>query len=122
MKFVAAVPEKTVHAFTHVDYDRHMALVCEADDAIVGQARYLVNSDGASCEFAVVVADAWRRSGIAGLLMDALIRTARARGLHSMQGLVLRANRSMLRFVKALGFEVTVDPVDATMVQVEKKL
>lgn len=122
MKFVAAVSEKTVQAFTHVDYDRHMAFVCEAGGEIVGQARYLMNPDGRSCEFAVVVADAWRRSGIAGLLMEALLGAARARGLRRMEGLVLRDNRPMLRFVKALGFEVTVDPVDATMVRVEKKL
>ena len=122
MKFVKAVPERMVHFLTHVDYDRHLALVAVAGDAIVGQARYVCNPDGRSCEFAVVVADAWRRSGIAGLLMDALIRAARDRGLHSMEGLVLRDNRPMLRFVKALGFEVTVDPVEATMVRVVKKL
>jgi acetyltransferase len=122
MKFVGAVPEPMLHFLTHVDYDRHMAFVCEAGDAIVGQARYVLNPDGRSCEFAVVVADAWRRTGIAGLLMEMLMRTARERGLRTMQGLVLRDNRAMLRFVKALGFEVSVDPVEPTLARVEKKL
>jgi acetyltransferase len=122
MKFVRAVPERTVQFFTHVDYDRHMAFVAEAGGEIVGQARYVQNPDGKSCEFAVVVADAWRRSGVAGLLMDLLIRTARERGLRSMEGLVLRDNRPMLRFVKALGFDVAVDAVDPTMTRVRKKL
>ena len=126
MKFVRAVSENLVHFFANVDYDRHMAFVCEATvegrPDLVGEARYIANPDGRSCEFAVVVADAWRRSGIAGLLMDALIRTARARGLHSMQGLVLRENHDMLKFVRALGFEATPDPVESTMMRVEKKL
>jgi acetyltransferase len=126
MKFVRTVPDAMLQYLTHVDYDRHMAFVCEAAAAggpeLVGQARYVANPDGRSCEFAVVVADAWRKSGVAGLLMEALMRTARERGLRSMEGLVLRDNRTMLRFVKALGFEVTPDPVEPTMARVEKKL
>ncbi len=126
MKYVRTVPDGMLQFLTHVDYDRHMAFVCEAEVAgeptLVGQARYVANPDGRSCEFAVVVADAWRKSGVAGLLMEALLRTARERGLRSMEGLVLRDNRTMLRFVKALGFEVTPDPVEPTLARVEKKL
>jgi len=39
-----------------------------------------------------------------------------------MEGLVLRENRDMLRFVKALGFEATPDPAEPTLTRVEKKL
>jgi acetyltransferase len=103
-----------------------MAFVCEAavdgKPELVGEARYVANPDGRSCEFAVVIADAWHKSGIAGLLMEALIRAAQAHGLSTMEGLVLRENRDMLRFVKALGFEATPDPVEPTMARVERKL
>jgi acetyltransferase len=126
MKFVHAVSEKLVHFFTHVDYDRHMAFVCEATVAgrpeLVGESRYIANPDGRSCEFAVVVADAWHKTGVAGLLMEALIRAAQARGFETMEGLVLRENHDMLKFVRALGFEATPDPVESTMMRVEKKL
>jgi acetyltransferase len=126
MKFVHAVSEKLIHFFTNVDYDRHMAFVCEAPvegkPELVGEARYVANPDGRSCEFAVVVADAWHKTGVAGLLMEALIRAAQARGFETMEGLVLRENRDMLRFVRALGFEATPDPVESTLVRVEKKL
>ena len=71
---------------------------------VAGEARYVVNPDGKSCEFGVMIADAWRKSGVAGLLMEALIRVARERGLASMEGLVLRY--PPLRFARALGFEV----------------
>ena len=126
MKFVHAVSENLVHFFTHVDYDRHMAFVCEAPvegrPALVGEARYIANPDGRSCEFGVIIADDWHGSGIAGLLMEALIRAARAQRFDTMEGLVLRENHDMLRFVRALGFEATPDPVEHTMMRVEKKL
>jgi acetyltransferase len=126
MKYVHALSDKLVHFFTHVDYDRHMAFVCEAEVAgrpqLVGEARYVANPDGRSCEFAVVIADDWHKTGIAGLLMEALIRAAQTSGFGTMEGLVLRENRDMLRFVKALGFEATPDPAEATMVRAVKKL
>jgi L-amino acid N-acyltransferase YncA len=70
----------------------------------------------------VVIADDWHKTGIAGLLMEALIRAAQTSGFGTMEGLVLRENRDMLRFVKALGFEATPDPAEATMVRAVKKL
>lgn len=125
-KWVGAPSDKLLHFLTDIDYDRHMAFVCvhgEGEDAeVCGEARYVVNPDGKSCEFGVVIADAWRRSGIAGLLMEALIRVARERGLTSMEGLVLRNNPAMLRFARALGFEVHSAPEDALALRIVKAL
>jgi hypothetical protein len=39
-----------------------------------------------------------------------------------MEGLVLRENRDMLRFVRALGFEAAPDPVESTLMRAVKKL
>src|SRR5574340_276104 len=80
MNFVRSVSEQLVHTFAHVDYDKHMAFVCEAGEEIVGEARYIANADGESCEFSVVIADDWHKSGIAGLLMGSIIRYAKASG------------------------------------------
>jgi GNAT superfamily N-acetyltransferase len=70
----------------------------------------------------VVIADDWHKSGIAGLLMQALIEFARERRFETMEGLVLRDNRDMLRFMHALGFEIVVAAEDPTLVRVVKKL
>jgi GNAT superfamily N-acetyltransferase len=125
-KWVGAPSDKLIHFLTDIDYDRHMALVCvhgEGDDAeVCGEARYVVNPDDKSCEFGVMIADAWRKSGVAGLLMEALIRIARERGLTSMEGLVLRNNPPMLRFARALGFEVHSVPEDPLTVRIVKAL
>lgn len=126
MKYVKALSEKLIHFFTHVDYEKHMAFVCEAEvdgrPTLVGEARYVANADGRSCEFGVVIADDWHKSGIAGLLMEALIRAARANRMETMEGMVLRENHEMLRFVRALGFVATTDPVESTLMRAVKKL
>jgi len=126
LKYVNALNEQLIRFFTHVDYRRHMAFVCEAAEGaarrLVGEARYVANADSRSCEFGVVIADDWHKSGIAGLLMEALIRSARAQGFETMEGMVLRDNHDMLRFVQALGFEAEPVPLEPTTMRVVKKL
>lgn len=120
---VDAPSDEQICFFSRVDYERHMAFVCEAEGGgLVGEARYVANADGRSCEFGVVVADEWHRSGIATLLMDALIRAAQARGLETMESLVLRDNGDMLQFAKRLDFDVSANPLQPAMVRVTRKL
>lgn len=126
MKFVGTIGEQLVRFFTHIDYDRHMAFVCEAQvdggPRLVGEARYVANPHQRSCEFGVVIADEWHKSGIAGLLMEALIRFAQAHRFETMEGLVLRDNHDMLKFVRALGFEAAAMPDEPTQMRVVRKL
>ena len=122
IKQARSINEKLIHFFTHIDYDRHMAFVCEHLGRLVGEARYVANPGGTSCEFGIVVADDWHRTGIARLLMDALIGAARESGFETMAGLVLRTNSSMLRFVRSLGFEAQPEPYEPTLVRVVRKL
>ena len=126
MRYAVAKDGSLVHFFTHVDYDRHMAFVCEArvegEPHLVGDARYVANPDGRSCEFGIVVADDWHHTGIAQLLMSELMRAARRRGFETMEGLVLRDNADMIGFVSALGFAVNDMPQEPGMVRVVKRL
>jgi acetyltransferase len=115
--------------FTQVDYDREMALVAVADVAhphdhpsFVGVARYNANPDRESAEFAIVVADAWHRRGVARALMSRLIASARRRGFARLVGTVLQANTTMLDFVQRLGFTVHEDPDEAEQVIVSLDL
>ena len=98
--------------FTQVDYDRELALLALAPDPasstgekIVGISRYIANFDGESAEFAVVVTDTWQGRGIGRMLMQRIIACAKQRGFKRLEGVVLRANRGMLKFSEQLGFE-----------------
>ncbi len=102
---------------TQIDYDREMAFVAVAHqeglETEIGVCRYATNPDGESCEFAVVVADAWQGKGVARRLMGILIETARNRGLKYMNGDFLAENTRMLRFVASLGFVLSAHPEDS---------
>jgi len=116
-------PQMLSH-FTEVDYDRHMALVAvtPCGDREIGVARYVVNPDNASCEFAIVVADAWQRRGVGTILMDALMDAARGRGLKRMYGEVLAGNHGMLGLMRRLGFHAARHRDDSRLVCVEAVL
>ena len=121
-RFTGALTDELMRFYTHIDYDRHMAFVCEADGRIVGDARYVANPGTRSCELGIVVADPWHHTGIAQLLLDALMRAAHARGFETMEGLVLAENRDMLDFVRELGFDIEPMAQEPTLVRVAKQL
>ena len=114
------LPPPMLARLTQIDYDREMAFIAVTTDKDgkeieLGVARYAVNPDGESCEFAIVVDDEWQGRGLARRLMQVLIETARARGLKYMTGIFLANNERMLRFVQSLGFTLTDDPEDRTI-------
>lgn len=103
---------------TQIDYDREMAFVAVIQEdehpMEVGVARYAINPDGESCEFAIVVADKWQGKGLARRLMSVLIETAKNhRGLKFMNGDFLADNQRMIKFVTNLGFVLSPHPEDA---------
>lgn len=108
-------PEMLIR-FTQIDYDREMALVAvlprNGGEEEVGVTRYTMNPDGRSCEFAIVVADAWQQKGIGSRLLRSLMEAARARGFESMEGEILADNRPMLNLVTSLGFSVRTSAED----------
>ncbi|MBI4293140.1 MAG: GNAT family N-acetyltransferase [Betaproteobacteria bacterium] len=114
------LPPKKLKYFTEIDYDRHMAFVAviqrDGKEVEIGVARYVGTEQRDSCEFAITVDDAWQGTGVAGLLMAALIDVARERGFRTMEGLVLKSNRKMLKFAKQLGFKVRTTDLDTVTV------
>ncbi|WP_265947860.1 GNAT family N-acetyltransferase [Dechloromonas sp. A34] len=110
------LPPGKLKYLTEIDYVRHLALVAvlqqDGQDLEIGVARYVANPSGNSCEFAVAIDDAWQGSGVAGILMLALIDAAKARGMESMEGFILASNDKMLKFARQLGFALHRDPED----------
>jgi acetyltransferase len=122
MASVRELSERKLRYLTEVDQLTHVALVAtterEGMQVEIGVARYVVEPAGRSCEFAIVVDDEWQGSGLAGIMMQALIAIARARGLATMVGIVLANNAHMLRFTRQLGFRAERDPDDLQTLRV----
>lgn len=126
MQNLKAVPETLLARLTQIDYGREMALIAVVDtagkEAEVGVARYITTIEGESCEFAVVVADAWQRRGIGLRLMEQLMVAARAYGFKRIEGDVLSNNAEMLALARKLGFRVSADLEDPGVRQVSRTL
>ena len=106
--------------FTQIDYDREMAIVATMDEdtpggRIIGVARYLLNPDAVTAEFALVVSDDLQGQGIGSALMKYLCDIARTRGLKSIIGIVLARNDEMLSLMNRLGFVEEMDPDDSDL-------
>jgi acetyltransferase len=128
-RFMRALQELTpemVVRFTQIDYDREMAFVAVSTDENapneLGVGRYLMNPDGRSVEFALVVADDCQCLGIGTRLMKTLMQTAKDKGMLFFEGEVLAVNKPMLSMIKKLGFSIESIPGDSEVVHVVKDL
>ena len=122
---MAELPPTMLSRFTLIDYDREMALcaVAETEETgeggqkvkkqrIIGVSRYITNPDQTSCEFSLVVDDAYAGQGLGTRLMLSIMDVAREKGLQEIIGLVLTHNNGMLKLMRSLGFEIKAYPDD----------
>jgi acetyltransferase len=112
--------------FTQIDYDRELALIAvvmqDGKEVEIAVARYGVNPDGDSCEFAIVVDDEWQAKGVGARLLTLLMEAAKAKGFRKMEGEVLAENGAMLSLVKRLGFSVGTLPEEPAIFAVQRDL
>jgi acetyltransferase len=118
-------PEMLIR-LTQLDYDRELALIATVEEdgkeRELGVARYFINADGQTAEFALVIADDWQRRGLGTRLMTCLIDAAREKGFKALQGEVLANNVKMLNLMKRLEFVGRIKMDDPTLVMVVKAL
>jgi acetyltransferase len=125
LRFFAAVrglSHAVAERLSHIDYDRAMALLAEKDGAALGVARFFADPDRRRAEYAIAVRSDWKGHGLGHLLMTRLIAIAREWQIGELVGQVLRENRPMLAMCRELGFTITTDPNDASVMQVRKSL
>jgi len=131
MRFHAPLRELTMERlvrYTQIDYDREMAFVAidanadHPDGEIRGIARYTRNPDGSTCEFGVVIEDAWQGRGLGHALMNALESCARERGISEIIGYVLSENDEMGKLMRARMYDARRDDDEAGVLRFGKQL
>ncbi|HVN24701.1 MAG TPA: bifunctional acetate--CoA ligase family protein/GNAT family N-acetyltransferase [Syntrophorhabdales bacterium] len=109
--------------FCNIDYDREMAIVAELREGekrrIIGIGRLIIEPDGKSGEFAVVVQDDFHGKGLGYKLVDMIIGIAQERGLHEVYALVQSDNTRMLNVCRKLGCSVEQLPEKLSRVSLQ---
>jgi len=82
---------------------RHEAVIAETDDGIVAIARYVRDTPtSADAEAAIVVADAWQRTGLGRELMHELMTAARQAGVRRFRATMMAGSAPVRGFVTTL--------------------
>ncbi|WP_153142156.1 GNAT family N-acetyltransferase [Paraburkholderia agricolaris] len=97
---------------TQIDYDREMALIAtvtneDGSTRTLGVVRAVADPDNETAEFAAAVRSDQKGRRLGQLLMDRIIKYARARGTHWLVGEALRENTPMIALARSCGFTIT---------------
>jgi acetyltransferase len=108
--YIPQVDHDFLTRFTHIDYDREMAIVAEtvldSQRAIIGVVRIVGDNWNGDAEFAIVVADAWQRQGLGSEMTDFILEIARERGFKGIYASFLKANIAMEKLFRNKGFAI----------------
>jgi acetyltransferase len=119
---VRGISHAVAARLTQIDYDREMALIAQHNGAALGIAHFFADPDRLRAEYAIAVRSDWQGRGVGYALMNRLIAIARQGGIGELVGEVLRENRLMLAMCRELGFAVSADPSEPSVVRVRKAL
>lgn len=103
------MPPARVRRFTHVDYEKHMAIVAEelkdGQSRLMGVARYAATKEArGDAEIAIVIGDPWQGRGFGTAMLQYLVEIARDFGYKRLIGLVHFDNDVMPLLFERIGF------------------
>lgn len=118
-------PADMVRRLTHVDYKKTMTLIAthksEGKDHVIGIVHYIRGEDSQTCEFDVIVTDAWQNKGIGTILTESLIKSAKKNGIKTIKIFILSNNMGGMRLAKNFEFSIS-NSDDPTVKILIKKL
>ena len=120
LRFFAPIKDFS-HAFlarlTQLDYARAIAFAAieETSGKMLGAVRLHADPDHRTGEYAILLRSNLKGQGLGWQLMRLIIEWARADGIETIKGEVLRENSTMLEMCRALGFSVKSSPDDESI-------
>ncbi|MBL7776278.1 MAG: GNAT family N-acetyltransferase, partial [Saprospiraceae bacterium] len=121
--YLPGIDHKMLARFTQIDYDREMAIVAviekEGKSEIIGVVRIVGDGWRESCEYAILVADAWHGQGLGSLLTDYILEIARAQGYQRVTASFLKVNGAMRRLFLHKGFTIKSGEGESEWAEIE---
>jgi len=117
LRFFAPVRDfshRFLSRLTQLDYARAIAFAAidPQTGSLLGVVRLHADPDHQTGEYAVMVRSDLKGVGLGWALMKLIIRYAKADGIQTVKGEVLKENTSMISMCQALGFTVGTSPDD----------
>ncbi len=113
---------ETAARLSQIDYDREMTLIAWDGERVAGLARSTADPTFENAECAVIIRRDLREKGLAGQLLEALLRAIATQGIRQAV-MVFPAERArMLNLSADLGFTVAKSPADPSQVRATKAL
>lgn len=122
-EIIKEMSHDTLTRYCNLDYDREIAVVAQLqnnDKKLAGVSRVILEPDGKTGEFAVLVGDKWQGLGLGAKLLDSIITVAKDMHLERIFGLVMQNNYKMINLCAKKGFEV--NRLDEDTLEVSLKL
>lgn len=119
------LPKNIVTKLIQIDYKKSMTLIAthqkNGKEIVIGMVHYVTEPDGKSCEFDMIVTDAWQNKGIGSQLTKALLIAAKENGIKSIKIIILASNIGGLMLAKNFDFVIS-NSDDPTVYIVTKNL
>jgi len=126
LRFFGQVPKVThewLSRFTHIDYDREMAIIAELEEdgvpKMIGVVRIIQDLAGETAEYAITVADPWQGQGLGSILTDFILEVAQDKGMKKIYATVLATNDRMLALFRRKGFRIQRDDFETYSVELD---
>lgn len=96
---IKEVTHEVLMRFTHIDYDREIALIAEMTEGknkkMLGVVRLISDPLSGIGEFTVIVADPWHFLGLGNKFTDLILEIAKKRGVKKINAKYLKSNLAM---------------------------
>jgi len=93
----------------------------EGRETVVGEARVALFCTERAGEFAMSIAESWRRLGVGSALLEDIERKAAAGGIEWLHGDTLRTNEGMIALARSRGFRVGMG-FEPRLMRIQKRL
>jgi GNAT superfamily N-acetyltransferase len=95
--------------------------MAEDRETVVGEVRVALSCAERAGEFAISIADGWRRLGLGSALLEEIERKAAADGIQWLFGDTLRTNEGMIALARSRGFRLGAG-LEPRLLRIQKRL